>query len=135
MLDTYEEPDCAMEAAMVKVFSSDAVWNHTSECLQILGGLGYMKDYPYERFLRDSRIMLIFEGTNEILRMFIALLGVQHAGKGLSEMVKCMRNPLMNPSFVVSTAWQRFRRNVRKPYLTLRLSDYLHPSLLVCTSS
>ena len=45
--------------------------------MQILGGLGYMKDYPYERYLRDARIMLIFEGTNEILRMFVAMLGKQ----------------------------------------------------------
>ena len=59
-----------------QVFSSEAVWNCSSECLQVLGGLGYMKDYPYERFVRDSRIMLIFEGTNEILRILIALLGI-----------------------------------------------------------
>lgn len=63
-------------ASFVQVFSSEAVWNCSSECLQVLGGLGYMKDYPYERFVRDSRIMLIFEGTNEILRILIALLGI-----------------------------------------------------------
>ena len=75
MLDVYDEPDCAVEAAMVKVFSSEAIWNCTSECLQILGGMGYMKDYPFERNLRDARILLIFEGTNEILRLLIALKG------------------------------------------------------------
>jgi len=64
MLDTYEAPDCAMEAAMVKIFSSEAVWNATSECLQVYGGLGYMKDYPYELYLRDSRIMVRTQRTH-----------------------------------------------------------------------
>ncbi|KAI9555608.1 hypothetical protein GHT06_018123 [Daphnia sinensis] len=129
MLDTYEEPDCAMEAAMVKVFSSEGVWNCTSECLQILGGLGYMKDYPYERYLRDARILLIFEGTNEILRMLISLLGLQHAGKHLADMVRKLRNPTANPGFVVKSAWERLRRNPKNPKLTLQLNNFLHPSL------
>jgi len=47
-----------------------------SECLQVFGGMGYMKDYPMERILRDVRILSIFEGTNEILRLFIALMGM-----------------------------------------------------------
>jgi len=131
MLDTYEEPDCAMEAAIVKVFSSEAVWNCTSECLQVLGGLGYMKDYPYERFLRDSRIMLIFEGTNEILRILIALMGVQHAGKALAEMVKKLRNPLMNPAFALSKGLEMMMRNSKNPSLKLSLGAHLHPSLKI----
>lgn len=43
------------------MFSSEGAWTCVSEALQILGGLGYMRDYPYERLLRDSRILLIFE--------------------------------------------------------------------------
>lgn len=43
------------------MFSSEAAWQCVSEALQILGGSGYMKDYPYERMLRDARILLIFE--------------------------------------------------------------------------
>jgi hypothetical protein len=58
-----------------QVFSSEGCWYGVSECLQILGGIGYMKDYPYERILRDARITMIFEETNEILRIFIALMG------------------------------------------------------------
>ena len=85
MMDRPGFPDCSVEAAMVKVFSSEGAWACVSEALQILGGLGYMKDYPYERYLRDSRILLIFEGTNEILRMYIALTGMQHAGKILTD--------------------------------------------------
>lgn len=65
-----------MHFIVIQVFSSEGIWHITSECLQILGGLGYMKDYPYERALRDARILLIFEGTNEILRLLIAGLGL-----------------------------------------------------------
>ncbi|XP_048462675.1 complex I assembly factor ACAD9, mitochondrial [Rhincodon typus] len=91
MMDRPGEPDCSVEAAMVKIYSSEGAWICISEALQILGGLGYMKDYPYERFLRDSRILLIFEGTNEILRMYVALTGLQHAGKVLTEKIKAMK--------------------------------------------
>lgn len=45
----------------LQVFSSEGCWSCVNECLQILGGLGYMKDYPYERYLRDGRILMIFE--------------------------------------------------------------------------
>ncbi|XP_021264991.1 acyl-CoA dehydrogenase family member 9, mitochondrial, partial [Numida meleagris] len=88
MMDRPGFPDCSVEAAMVKVFSSEGAWTCVSEALQILGGLGYMKDYPYERYLRDCRILLIFEGTNEILRMYIALTGMQYAGKILTDKIK-----------------------------------------------
>uniref|UniRef100_G3PAV4 Acyl-CoA dehydrogenase family, member 9 n=1 Tax=Gasterosteus aculeatus aculeatus TaxID=481459 RepID=G3PAV4_GASAC len=81
MMDRPGLPDCSLEAAMVKVFSSEGGWICTSEALQILGGLGYTKNYPYERYVRDCRILPIFEGTNEILRMYIALTGMQYAGK------------------------------------------------------
>ncbi|XP_034962168.1 complex I assembly factor ACAD9, mitochondrial isoform X1 [Zootoca vivipara] len=88
MMDRPGVPDCSVEAAMVKVFSSEGAWVCVSEALQILGGLGYMKDFPYERYLRDSRILLIFEGTNEVLRMYIALTGMQYAGKILTGKIK-----------------------------------------------
>ncbi|XP_075015510.1 complex I assembly factor ACAD9, mitochondrial isoform X1 [Calonectris borealis] len=88
MMDRPGFPDCSVEAAMVKVLSSEGAWACVSEALQILGGLGYMKDYPYERYLRDARILLIFEGTNEILRLYIALTGMQYAGKILTDKIK-----------------------------------------------
>lgn len=49
------------------MFSSEGAWACVSEALQILGGLGYMKDYPYERYLRDTRILLIFEASTDTL--------------------------------------------------------------------
>jgi acyl-CoA dehydrogenase family protein 9 len=65
-----------------------------NEALQIAAGIGYMQDYPYERMLRDARINLIFEGTNEILRCFIALSGMQGPGRELVEVARAMREPI-----------------------------------------
>jgi len=129
MLDGYENPECSVEAAMVKIFSSEGAWKWGSECLQVLGGLGFMKDYAYERYLRDARILLIFEGTNEILRMFVGLNGIQHAGKSLSEMVKKLRNPLMNPGFIIGKGMETLRQKKDNPKLDLGLREQLHPSL------
>uniref|UniRef100_A0A8C1CY50 Acyl-CoA dehydrogenase family, member 9 n=1 Tax=Cyprinus carpio carpio TaxID=630221 RepID=A0A8C1CY50_CYPCA len=61
MMDRPGVPDCSLEAAMVKVFSSEGSWICVSEALQVLGGLGFTKNYPYERYLRDCRILQIFE--------------------------------------------------------------------------
>ncbi|CAL8337579.1 unnamed protein product [Merluccius merluccius] len=91
MMDRPGVPDCSLEAAIVKVFSSEGSWICVSEALQILGGLGFTKNYAYERYLRDCRILLIFEGTNEILRMYIALTGMQYAGKILTGKIKEMK--------------------------------------------
>ena len=65
--------DFAVEAAISKVYSTEALWRTADEALQIAGGNGFMREFPYERILRDCRINRIFEGTNEILRLFIAL--------------------------------------------------------------
>ncbi|XP_019724295.1 complex I assembly factor ACAD9, mitochondrial [Hippocampus comes] len=91
MMDRPGLPDCSLEAAVVKVFSSEGGWICVSEALQVLGGLGYTKNYPYERYVRDCRILPIFEGTNEILRMYIALTGMQYAGKILTSKIKEMK--------------------------------------------
>uniref|UniRef100_A0A8C5KPL2 Complex I assembly factor ACAD9, mitochondrial n=1 Tax=Jaculus jaculus TaxID=51337 RepID=A0A8C5KPL2_JACJA len=112
MLDQPGFPDCSIEAAMVKVFSSEAAWQCVSEALQILGGSGYMKDYPYERMLRDSRILLIFEGTNEILRMFIALTGLQHAGRILTSRIKYLKQGNVNT--VMETIGRKLRESLSR---------------------
>ena len=86
--------DYSLESAICKIMGSETVWRVVNEALQIAAGIGYMQDYPYERLLRDARINLIFEGTNEILRCFVALSGMQGPGKALAEVVKAMREPI-----------------------------------------
>jgi alkylation response protein AidB-like acyl-CoA dehydrogenase len=66
------EPDMAKYSAMAKLFCSDAAMAITVEAVQVLGGYGYVTEYPVERFLRDAKITQIYEGTNEIQRLVIA---------------------------------------------------------------
>lgn len=78
--------DYSLEAAMSKVFASEAVQRCAHEALQIAAGNGFMKEYPYEKITRDSRILSIFEGTNEILRLYVALSGLKDVGAQLGEL-------------------------------------------------
>ena len=60
------------EAAMAKVFASDTAMRVTTDAVQIFGGVGYMRDYPVEKMMRDAKITQIYEGTNQVLRNVIA---------------------------------------------------------------
>jgi butyryl-CoA dehydrogenase len=61
------------EASMAKVFASDTAMKVTIDAVQILGGAGYMRDYPVEKMMRDAKITQIYEGSNEVLRGTIAV--------------------------------------------------------------
>ena len=87
----------AVEAAIAKVFGSEAMWRSVDEALQIAGGNGFMKDFPYERMLRDSRINRIYEGANEILRLFIALTAMNEVGSELKELADSLKGIFNNP--------------------------------------
>ncbi|TWW61466.1 Acyl-CoA dehydrogenase family member 9, mitochondrial [Takifugu flavidus] len=129
MMDRPGIPDCSLEAAMVKVFSSEGGWICVSEALQVLGGLGYTKNYPYERYLRDCRILPIFEGTNEILRMYIALTGMQHAGKVLTGRIKELKRG--NIGLALGMVGKKIKTSLRSSVdLGLTGKDgVVHPSL------
>ena len=60
------------ESAMAKVFASDMAMKVTTDAVQIFGGVGYMRDYPVEKMMRDAKITQIYEGTNQVLRTVIA---------------------------------------------------------------
>ena len=67
-----EGKPCGKESAMAKTYGSDVAMKVTTECVQILGGYGYMKDYPMEKLMRDAKLLQIYEGTNEIQRLVIS---------------------------------------------------------------
>lgn len=120
--------DFQIEAAISKIFGSEAAWSVTDECIQILGGTGFMTDGGVERVLRDLRIFRIFEGTNDILRLFVSLQGMQSAGKELKSLQKALSNPLGNSSLLLREGMKRVRR---KAGLSsgLSLKGQVHPEL------
>lgn len=65
-----DEPN-SVAASMAKVFSGDIAMKVTTDALQVVGGMGYMRDYPMEKFMRDAKIMQIYEGTAQIQRLVI----------------------------------------------------------------
>ena len=89
--------DYAVEAAISKVFGTEALWRSSDEALQLAGGNGFMREFPYERVLRDSRINRIFEGTNEILRLFIALTAMNDVAVELKDVQQSLRAVLADP--------------------------------------
>lgn len=70
-LDT-ESPDASAYCAMAKRFATDAGFAVANDALQLHGGYGYIREYPLERHVRDTRVHQILEGTNEIMRLIIA---------------------------------------------------------------
>jgi alkylation response protein AidB-like acyl-CoA dehydrogenase len=65
-------PHFSRESAIAKTYASDIAMEVTNDAIQVLGGYGYMKEFPVERMLRDAKICQIYEGTNQIQRLVIA---------------------------------------------------------------
>ena len=103
------DTDYALEAAAAKVWTSDALDRAVDETVQIAGGRGYVKGYPYERMYRDARITRIFEGTNEVLRLFIGLSGVEGPGEFLQEIGAALRAPIQQLGTLAEFAGERVR--------------------------
>ena len=120
------ETDFSLEAACAKVFASELIWEAADEMVQIAGGRGFVKPYPYERLLRDARINRIFEGANEVLRLFIALNGIQGPAEALKEVGSALRKPLRNLGLLSGFATSRLRSMIGA---TATLDTELHPRL------
>ena len=107
--------DFSLETAACKIFGSELAYRASNEALQIAGGIGYSKEFPYEQAVRDSRINLIFEGTNEILRALIALMGLQQPGERLKSLGEAMKHPLQSLGAIGSYVAGRAKRQITKP--------------------
>lgn len=102
-------PDWSLEGAICKVFGSEVLWRVADEAMQIAAGAGYSQPHPCERMLRDARANPIFEGTNEVLRAFVALSGMQGPGRKLAEVVRAIREPIKGMGLMYEFAMHRAR--------------------------
>ena len=93
--------DYMIETAMLKVFTTERLWDAVNDCFQIHGGSAYFDDSPLGRILRDARINQIGEGSNEVLTSFIALVGMRGPGMEFKEIYDTM----LKPSRGLSKAW------------------------------
>jgi acyl-CoA dehydrogenase family protein 9 len=116
--------DYSLESAICKVKATELALEGSNECLQMAGGMGYMKEYPYERFLRDARINTIFEGTNEILRLFICLSGIHERGEYLKKIGHALKGPIKGFGLLTDYATQWLKDRIT----TERIRE-VHPSL------
>jgi butyryl-CoA dehydrogenase len=73
--------DVGKDSAIAKCFASDTAMKVSTDAVQILGGYGYMRDYPAEKYMRDAKITQIYEGTNQIQRNIIALQLIKEMAK------------------------------------------------------
>ena len=89
--------DYMLETAMLKVFATDVLWRIINDTIQIFGGKAYFTDEPYERMMRDARINMIGEGANDVLRAFIALVGMRDVGLELKGVLEAAQASLEKP--------------------------------------
>ncbi len=118
------------ESAICKVYCSEKLWDTIDKATQIAAGNAYMKEYPYERIMRDCRINLIFEGTNEILRIFTALSGIKGPSDDLKDLgkiadvSKAFQDPIKSVGILTDFAKKRMSKRFGTKTLTK-----VHPSL------
>jgi acyl-CoA dehydrogenase family protein 9 len=101
--------DYSVESACCKVFCSEMQWRVANEAARIAAGHAYVHDYPYERLLRESYLPLFFEGTNEVLRCYIALTGLQGPGEQLAKLADAIKFPLRGYGLVMDTLMDKVK--------------------------
>jgi len=117
--------DYMLETAMLKVFTTERLWECINDVFQIYGGSAYFVDLPLERMMRDARINQIGEGANEVLTSFIALVGMRGPGMEFKEIYDTMIKPTRERGF--AKAWtagkHRLGAAVRIPEIPVRSAE------------
>ncbi|MDX1962697.1 MAG: acyl-CoA dehydrogenase family protein [Pirellulales bacterium] len=125
LIDAGEE-DYMLETAMLKVFATETLWRIINDTIQIYGGKAYFTDEPFERMLRDARINMIGEGANDVLRAFVALVGMRDVGLELQGILQAVQSPWKNLSRLSQFAGERLESYFRTPEVRVQAAE-LHP--------
>ncbi|HZZ27993.1 MAG TPA: acyl-CoA dehydrogenase family protein [Pirellulales bacterium] len=117
------EDDYMLETAMLKVFATDTLWRIINDTIQIFGGKAYFTDEPYERMMRDARINMIGEGANDVLRAFVALVGMRDVGLELKGVLDALASPLKHFSKIGGFAGRKLEGLFRSPEVKVHHSE------------
>jgi acyl-CoA dehydrogenase family member 9 len=118
--------DYMLETAMLKVMATEQLWTIINDTIQIYGGKAYFTDEPFERMLRDARINMIGEGANDVLRVFVAMVGLRDVGLELQGILNSLWNPLKNWNRLTSFAGKRLESYFRNPEVSVRHAELQH---------
>jgi acyl-CoA dehydrogenase family member 9 len=112
--------DYMLETAMLKVWSTEALWQIVNDTMQIYGGQAYFSNEPYERMLRDARINQIGEGANDVLRAFIAMVGMKPVGDALLGVKNALAHPWRDFNALVSFGRHQLQARFTTPEIPIR---------------
>jgi acyl-CoA dehydrogenase family protein 9 len=127
--------DYMVETAMLKVFTSEALWRIVDDAVQIHGGAAFFTDLPLERMLRDARINLVGEGASDVLKSFIALVGMKGPGEELRDLRDTLKRPAAALGTLLRSGRERMASVLFRPAVpvvseTLRKEAYTLESLI-----
>ena len=115
--------DYMLETAMLKVSTTEALWRIVNDTFQIHGGAAYFTDLPLERMLRDARINQIGEGANDVLRSFIALVGMRGPGTQLRELWDALQHPVDELRKIWRYGLERADAAIRTPDIPVQSTE------------
>jgi acyl-CoA dehydrogenase family protein 9 len=110
--------DYSLESAICRVASTESLWRVVNEAMQLGAGAGYVRGHPLERHLRDARVAFVIDGTNEVLRCFIALAGLRGPGQRLNDVQTAMYEPVKGFGLLRDFAVRKVREALRRDRIT-----------------
>ncbi len=111
--------DFMIESAILKVFASDSLWKIIYETMQIYGGKSLFTNAPYERMMRDARLNMIGEGSNEVMRAFIGLVGMRDVGMSLKTSLEAFKSPVFKAKDI-GRFFLSFLKRLKKPMIPVQ---------------
>jgi alkylation response protein AidB-like acyl-CoA dehydrogenase len=114
--------DYMLETAMLKVWSTEALWNIVNDTLQIYGGKGFFTDEPIERMMRDARLNQIGEGANDVLRAFIVVYGLKPVADQLVKVKDALSHPFTQLGTLLKFGGKQLRARFTTPDVPVRSS-------------
>jgi acyl-CoA dehydrogenase family member 9 len=107
--------DYMLETAMLKVWSTEVLWQIVNDTIQIWGGKAFFTDEPYERMLRDARLNQIGEGANDVLRCFIAMVGIKPVADKLLAVKNALGDPFRQFGTLLSFGGEQIKARWTRP--------------------